>query len=293
MIYLDLFNFFTRQILFQNLIHVEKHYLLASLRIFYAKSAADEVSEEHELEFSIEVELLGGNNKWRDYLKLPYRDFLDKVKDIKTTLKEFMINSGFLAKQRRILADYFRRFITVDESKIIFKPPLQEARSLLIPANNANPNNQRTQFLELKGSTSTTDDFFAKLFKIQSFWEEQDYLPVEPELYSSQATVKVVADYEPNFGASENIDQGQQLLGMESKMQYYNSLKYLKPRRYYIQIDQILDHITIRLDYADNAKESSMHVVLYHQIKGTVDLINLKNKKTQVLKICLVVLLMF
>ena len=72
------------------MIHIDKHYLLASLKILFSKVAADEVTDETQLEFLVETELLGGN-RWRDQIRLPYKDFMDKIKHIKMSLKEFMI----------------------------------------------------------------------------------------------------------------------------------------------------------------------------------------------------------
>jgi len=249
------------------------------LKILFAKSATDEVSDETQLEFLVEIELLGGN-RWRDQIKLPYKDFMDKVKHIKISIKEFMINSGFLAKQRRMLSEFFLRCLVIIESKLQIKNIQYEAKSQIKTWDDSMLINQRSKYLEI-GKPKTFDEFFEKLFKIQNFWEEE---PVRYELLEQIGlpSTKIIGDYEPNFGASENIDFRQQLGNPEIRMQYYNSLKYLKPRRYYILFQQAHTKIMLRMDYVENGIESFMHIALYHHCTGTVDFINIKEKKLQV-----------
>lgn len=268
------------------MVHVDKHYLLASLKILFSKNAVDEVTDETQLEFLIETELLGGN-RWRDQIRLAYKDFMDKIKHIKISLKEFMINSGFLAKQRRLLSEFFLQCIVIIESKLQIKNIQFEAKSQLKPRSESPSINQRSKYLE-QGRPKTVEEFFKKLLKIQNFWEEE---PSTEDNHLEQIglpSVKVVGDHEPNFGASENLDYRQQLGDPEMRMQHYNSLKYLKPRRYYILFPQSRTKIMLRMDYVDNGSESFMHIALYHHCSGTIDFINIKDKKLQVIYLLII-----
>ena len=253
--------------------------MLASLKILFSKVAADEVTDETQLEFLVETELLGGN-RWRDQIRLPYKDFMDKIKHIKIPLKEFMINSGFLAKQRRLLSEFFLRCIVIVESKLQIRNIQYEAKSQIKSGDDSLLINQRRKYLEL-GKPKNVDEFFQKLLKVQNFWKDE---PIEeqPLEQIGLPSVKVVGEHEPNFGASENIDYRQQLGNPEIRMEYYNSLKYLKPRRYYILFQQARTQIMLRMDYVDNGVESYMYIALYHHCTGTIDFINIKEKKLQV-----------
>jgi len=272
-----------RQILFQNVVNIAKHYLLVSVKILFSKGAADEVSDENQLDFLVEVELFGGN-RWRDQIKVPYKEFMERTKFLNITLKEFMINSGFLAKQRRQLSEFFQKNFDIVESKIYMKNLTYQAKSqTMLPDLIPIAANIRSQYIQ-REEIKTIDKFVHALEMIQNLWDHAEAEKEEdPTIDSSgQAHVKVIGQHDPNFGASENIDNKMQLAGGQPKMEFYNSFKYLQPRRYYIIFEQMKNKTMLRMDYIEQGKESEMRIALYHQCAGTVDFINIKQKKIQV-----------
>lgn len=253
--------------------------MLASLRVTFSKNAADEVSEESQIDFIIEAELFGGT-RWRDQLKLPYKEFMDKVKHLKISFKEFMINSGFLAKQRRLLSEFFLQNVSVLESRIQMKHPHHEARSQVKFGDSSALEELKIQLLE-KGRPRTIQAFFKKLKAIQDARDEDEEEPSKDKYNPlKKAKIKVLSLHDPNFGGSEVISQNVQV-GQESRMQYYNSLKYLKPRTYYVSYFQMQNQRMLRINYVEKGSESYMDITLYHHCRGTVDFILIKEKKTQ------------
>ena len=254
--------------------------MLASLRVTFSKNAADEVFEESQIDFIIEAELFGGN-RWRDQLKLPYKEFIEKVKHLKISLKEFMINSGFLAKQRRLLSEFFIQNVGIIESRIHIKDPHHEARSQVKFGDTSSLENLKIELME-RGKPRTVQGFFKKLKAIQDARDEDEEEPSTDKYKPlKKAKIKVLSLHDPNFGGSEVIQQNVQV-GQEARMQYYNSLKYLKPRTYYVSYFQMQNQRMLRINYVEKGSESYMDITLYHHCRGTVDFILIKEKKTQV-----------
>lgn len=264
--------------------NIAKHYLLVSVKILFSKGAADEVSEENQLDFLVEVELFGAN-RWRDQIKVPYKEFMERIKFLNITLKEFMINSGFLAKQRRQLSDFFQNNFDIIESKISMKNLTYQAKSqTMLPDLIPITANIKSQYIQ-KEEHRTMDKFVQALERIQDLWDHTEAEKEEDltKFSSGDARIKVIAQHDPNFGASENIDNKMQLAGGQPKMEFYNSFKYLQPRRYYIIFEQMKNKTMLRMDYIEQNKEAEMRIALYHQCTGTVDFIVIKQKKIQVI----------
>ena len=194
---------------------------------------------------------------------------MGKVKTIKDSIEEFMMNAGFLAKQRRVLSTFFTENITIVESKLqlVSPKPIENKSAVVI-----NPSNETSR---------STRSFFQRLEYLQKISEPPFYL-VDPEHRRQQAQVKVIGTHEPNFGASEVIHPYFQLADNMKQMKYYNSLRYIQPRRYYIAYDQKQIPITLRIDYLERSSHTSMLITLYHHCKGIVDFINIRDRKIQV-----------
>jgi hypothetical protein len=198
-----------------------------------------------------------------------------------------MINSGFLAKQRRQMSEFFQNNFDIVESKIYMKNLTYQAKSqTMLPDLIPITANIRSQYIQ-REEHKTIDKFVHALAMIQNLWdhteaekeEEEEDLTKYP---SGEARVKIIGQHDPNFGASENIDNKMQLAGGQPKMEFYNSFKYLQPRRYYIIFEQMKNKTMLRMDYIEQGKDSEMRIALYHQCAGTVDFIVIKQKKIQV-----------
>ena len=293
--------------MFQNIIHVGVHFAVVTIKVNFKKEGNIEINSEDQLEFICEVEQLEGK-KWRDQVLLPFKRFSQIIRTFKLELKDFMLSAGFPAWQRRILSNYIKENVTIEESRLTVKPqPVHPTRILVKDKIKITANHLSTLYDRLKDFQDA---------RIPYFDLEETYISDTLSVHSASSTrsrrsatsvpvktsqlvsnkklkkspsgvleegfhIKVYSPTDAEYGVPGNFVDKISVVGITSTMKFYNTFHEMPARRYYLYLDQKFEKVLVRLDYRKGARESQMIIGIYHYGTNNLDFLTITDPRTQ------------